>query len=347
MARYGYGISVSGSRTPVVASGGGSPAIPSSGLSLWLKADAGVTTTPETFVSQIVISGAGTTTSNGTYTRTSGGDTTFTGPNGNYIVKDGATEFSLYDTQLYNPDNENYGATSYITEDFQSWSTAPLGEAPAPSGVVTNTPTGTLFATNWADQSGNANNATSPDIAPTFISSSINSKPAISFNNDGSWMQIPQNNIGDDGNISIFIVINYTTGSIFLNKGDAATFNNTSWELSVITGFGFVNDDGGGDFSWNTVPVELAAETELLLEGFSSEGISQLAFNGTDSGSPSGPNSGFNNISQYIGIGAGGDGGGSANLDAKIAEIVIYNRQVTNAERQQVEAYLNAKYAIY
>jgi len=250
MARYGYGISVGGSRTAVVASGGGSPIIPSSDLSLWLKADAGVTL--------------------------SGSD-----------------------------------------------------------------------VTAWADQSGNSNNAISPNVAPTFISSSINSKPAISFNNDQSWMQIPQNSIGEDGNISIFIVMNYTGGSIFLNKGDAATFNNTSWELSVITGFGFVNDDGGGDFSWNTVPVDPATETPLLLEGFSDQGISQLAFNGINSGSPSGPNSGFNNISQYIGIGAGGDGGGSAGLDARIAEIIIYNRQVTNSERQQVEEYLNAKYAIY
>jgi len=31
----------------------------------------------------------------------------------------------------------------------------------------------------------------------------------------------------------------------------------------------------------------------------------------------------------------------------KMAEIVVYNRVLTNTERQQVEAYLNAKYAIY
>ena len=42
MARYGYGMSVSGSRTRVVASAS-TPVIPQSGLSLWLKADAGVT----------------------------------------------------------------------------------------------------------------------------------------------------------------------------------------------------------------------------------------------------------------------------------------------------------------
>ena len=34
-------------------------------------------------------------------------------------------------------------------------------------------------------------------------------------------------------------------------------------------------------------------------------------------------------------------------LVGKVAEIVIYNRILTTIERQQVEAYLNAKYAIY
>ena len=34
-------------------------------------------------------------------------------------------------------------------------------------------------------------------------------------------------------------------------------------------------------------------------------------------------------------------------LDGDVAEIIAYNRAVTSTERQQIEAYLNAKYAIY
>jgi hypothetical protein len=201
--------------------------------------------------------------------------------------------------------------------------------------------------TAWADQSGNGNNAISPTIPPTFVSSSINSKPSISFNGDGSWMQIAQNSVGNNGNISIFIVFNYASGGIIFNKGDAATFEGTVWELTTNNGFGFVNNDNG-NLSWNVVPVSPTTSIPLLLEGFSSVGVSQLAFNGTNSGSPSGANVDFNNISQYIGIGGGGtDGTSAVSLDARIAEIIIYNRQVTSTERQQLEAYLNAKYAIY
>jgi len=201
--------------------------------------------------------------------------------------------------------------------------------------------------TAWADQSGNGNNATSPSTYPTFVSSSINSKPAISFNNDSSWMQIPQNSIGNSGNISIFVVLNYVSGAVILNKGDAASFEATVWELTTNTGFGFVNFDGES-YNWNTVSVSPATNTPLLLEGFSSAGVSQLAFNGTNSGDPSYANNAFNAISQYIGIGGGGDGGSAVSpLNAKIAEIIIYNRALTTQERQQVEAYLNQKYAIY
>jgi len=201
--------------------------------------------------------------------------------------------------------------------------------------------------TAWADQSGNGRNAIPHDIAPTYISSSsdLNNHPAISFNADGSSFQIPQSNIGENGNISIFIVINYSTGYVFLNKGDAATFENTSWELSIVTGFGFVNSYNE-TLSWNVVPVSPNTNVPLLLEAFSSVGVSQIAYNGNNSDNPSSANDGFNNLSQYIGIGAGGDGGGLANLDARIGEIVIYNRQVTLTERQLVETYLLGKYAI-
>ena len=39
--------------------------------------------------------------------------------------------------------------------------------------------------------------------------------------------------------------------------------------------------------------------------------------------------------------------GGDYSFKGKVAEIVMYNRVLTNQERQQVEAYLNTKYAIY
>jgi len=358
MPRRGKGIALPGSQSfnfPVFlqeALSPPQPSIPLTGLSLWLKADAGVSTTPETFISQVVISGGGRSAMNGTYTRASGGETSF--------VKTGDSNFQIHwtgeewyiDGDEYYCESDESNQTEYAynpSYDMSSnWliSVAYGCDGTPPTGSLTLTPTGNTLVTAWADQSGVGNNATSPDTYPTFIASSINSKPAISFNGDDSWMQIPQNNIGNEGNISIFVVLNYTDGLVIFNKGDAATFPETVWEITTSNGFGFVDDVESEEPFWNTIPVILNTNTPLLLEAFSNEGGSQIAFNGTNSGDPCGPNDSFNNISQYIGIGGGGtDGANQGNpLNARIAEIIIYNRQVTNPERQQVEAYLMAKY---
>jgi len=213
------------------------------------------------------------------------------------------------------------------------------------SGITTTSTANTDFVSAWADQSGNGNNATPPADPPAFISSSINSKPAISFNGDGSWMQIPQNGIGNNGNISIFIVLNYTSGLVIFNKGDLATFPATVWEITTSNGFGYV-DISTEEWKYATYTQDTGLQ---LFEGFASGGVSQVAINGTNVGTPSDAPSELNNILQYIGIGGGGTNGSNNEypLDARIAEIIIYNRQVTTSERQQIEAYLNQKYQIY
>jgi hypothetical protein len=152
--KMGLGLSLASRR---IAQGITAPSIPTTGLSLWLKADAGVTdfqipaasgiidnaadfeggasnqylenTNIEgTFVNTIVISGAGTTTSNGTYTRENGGTNQFFGPNGNYIYNDDP-DWKLYDN--------DYEGITYSTDDqtFTTWQGID-GDSPNPSGVT-------------------------------------------------------------------------------------------------------------------------------------------------------------------------------------------------------------------
>jgi len=282
---------------------------------------------------------------NGVYTRSNelSSDASFTASGGRSISYDDNDGFWYTNGDLY----RNYGTSLNVGD----WTTE-NGDEPSPTAVNSTSvrnvgsPTSTTVVaiTDWEDQSENGNNATAPDTYPTFIASSINSKPAISFNNDGSFMQIPENNIGNDGNISIFVVLNYSAGAILLNKGDAATFAQTVWEITTSNGFGFVDNVE----SWNTVPISIPQDVPVLLEAFSSAGVSQIAYNGTNSGSPSTANGNFNSLSQYIGIGGGGTNGQSTtSLDARIAEIIIYNRSLNTSERQEVENYLANKYEIF
>lgn len=200
-----------------------------------------------------------------------------------------------------------------------------------------------LDVVSWADQSGNGNNA-SPIISratPVYNANSINSKPSIDF--DESFLRIPQNFIGNSGNISIFIALNYTQGSIILNKGDGETFGDSEWEIATEYGFGYV-DISVEEWKYATYTQGTGLQ---LLECFASGGASQVAINGENVGTSSSAPSELNSRFQYIGIGGCGDGGSLSDSIMKIAEIIIYNREVSTPERQQVEAYLNAKYAIY
>lgn len=85
----------------------------------------------ETFVSQIVLTGAGTTTSNGTYTRSAGGETSFNGPNGNSIDFNG-DYWMVYDDTFA-------GDTYFIAFDFSGNWQIEGGDPDAPTGTNTTT----------------------------------------------------------------------------------------------------------------------------------------------------------------------------------------------------------------
>jgi hypothetical protein len=94
----------------------------------------------ETFVSQIVLDGAGTETSDGTYTRTSGGETQFNGPNGNFIYWSG--EWYLYD--------DTAEADTYYLSEFDFSGTWQVGSGDPDAPTATNTTTTALIANGSA-----------------------------------------------------------------------------------------------------------------------------------------------------------------------------------------------------
>jgi len=124
-------------------------------------------------VAQIIISGAGSTASNGTYTRTTFGTSQFTGDQvfTNYIQWDGSAYWQI---------NQALTGFTYLTlpiystggtSDFTQWQVDSLGQSPAPTGAITfsrTVPLGTNVETPlsvaWGD-----NELTPMDLA-TIIS---------------------------------------------------------------------------------------------------------------------------------------------------------------------------------
>ena len=113
------------------------PFLPSSlgGLSLWLKADAGISTTRLTYASQIILTGAYNTDFNGTYTATSepdgNGNYSLVGPVYTMTYNKGANEYVV-------AFNSQYNAGSFISNDGVNWSilNSILNPAPYISGIT-------------------------------------------------------------------------------------------------------------------------------------------------------------------------------------------------------------------
>lgn len=224
-----------------------------------------------------------------------------------------------------------------------------------PTGTITNTTAQSNYITSWADQSGNGNNASilNPGEEPTFVSSFLNGKPAIEFNGQGQVMQIADSNSLDFSNMSVFIVLKYLgqgTGNniVYIKNADSGSQTDQAMYGLVATNGGFVsfsqNIEGWSDYQ---TQIDITDSVSKILS-MTYNGSDQLVYS---NGSISDTFSIGGNIATSTGLLQ--IGGYNQSFDAaeyfygQIAEIIMYNRAVTETERQQVESYLNTKYAIY
>jgi hypothetical protein len=226
----------------------------------------------------------------------------------------------------------------------QLWLKADAGVTLAGSNVTT-----------WADQSGNNNNAIADTgEEPTFVSSFLNNKPAIRFNGNGKVMEIADSYTLDFFKTSVFIVLKYLgqgTGNniVYIKNANAGSPEDPAMYGLVATLFG-----GNLSFplnvnSWVDNPTNVDIKDSIPR-------IFSMTYGGSDilmyaDGFEVGSGSIGGNISTSTGTlqigGYNKSFSGAEYFNGDVAEIIMYNRAVTSTERQQVEAYLNTKYAIY
>ena len=204
--------------------------------------------------------------------------------------------------------------------------------------------------TAWADQSGNGNNASSEEeTRPTLVSNTLNAKPVLRFDGAGQKMAITSS-IGGTA-YSIFIVCKNNdneNGSMFLWSTDEnfakyiGSVTATSYNASIRNKFILSENDvgsGEGDsiIAWSSI----AVNNNYFIGTATQNGGGKAYSNGSGGADSLGAFSASNTFNLIGGYGFGYE------LDGDVAEIISYNRAVTTPERQQVEAYLNTKYAIY
>jgi hypothetical protein len=431
MPKLGLGL---GLTKPIVV-GGSTPVIPQDGLSLWLKADAGVSTSQSQYVSRIVLSGTGESVFNGTYTAISTPDfdgvyyfESSTGKTMLYNGPNGGGEYQAYDNPAlyiyYSNDGTNWSLTGSVrpstitisnanvsgangTYTYDGWngdamvwtkddyhivcypgqqfslyydfggnlylSPRYFGELPTgtwtddgaggtctstavsfptgavPTGVTTTSAYGPVNVNEWEDQSVNGRNAMPIDSPPAYTPVAINNKPAILFSDDALRL-LSFSNTGFYPK-TIFVVGTASQDQAYRtmvggnSEGILGNYYLQTRANITQPAFTLSNTD---ELTYVAFANSLALNTPYLLGGYSDFVSNVYAFKNGVVGSGEIAQDQLQRTLTTGYIGGGYYDGGPADFwNGYIAEVIIYNRVLTTIERQQVEAYLNTKYAIY
>jgi len=310
--------------------------------------------TATSYDSSVTLTGAGTTSANGTYTRSDTDIDLRTVPftaSGGRSIDYSSGDWYVNPDSVYNNTTNLRGTWTILNGDSPAPSSSVVQSAKSVgsptstsvivpsgsiSGSVTTSTANTDYVASWADQSGNnrnvAQNAGYANTS-TFEGKSFISFPDNTFltSYNGIW---PSTSTIDYGTIIIvarfpssyqgFSSLLFNHGNLYIGRGNYETYPNGL----LASKDNDVNIFGNSNLSNNT--------NYLIGMTFNLDSLN-LYLNGTSNGS--GANF-ENNGSDEFTIGFNGE-------PFSMAEIVVYNRVLTAQERQQVEAYLNTKYAIY
>lgn len=214
----------------------------------------------------------------------------------------------------------------------------------------------------WADKSGNGNSATqsTANDRPLLRENNKAGKSVLEFDGTSDFLRIPDANSLDLDAFTFFAVVRigtYTTGSVrfpaILNKGDYLSAAGTSYELVVNGGlspFWSTGIASGSTFSNVPATVSVTQNAWALVAARRAVAGAGFAFvNKSSAGNTSVVGGTLNNTSAAVGIGARGTGTPSATGDlfpGIMAEILIYNFAMTDAQMTTVNNYLYGKWAL-
>ncbi|MHB9026326.1 MAG: glycosyl hydrolase family 28-related protein [Armatimonadota bacterium] len=202
----------------------------------------------------------------------------------------------------------------------------------ADAGVTLN---GSTIAT-WGDVSGAGHSVAQATASyqPTFVSSSMNGKPAAHFDASNDYLQGAAALDLRNSAYSIFVVAKPTAGD-----GGYLTYL-ASEGLRYQSNNLFYKNGGGLFYTYSTIAtLQEATRT--------SGGVVTVYENGAQKATGT-LSTGSTNCTNFR---LGGDGlsgiGGFDGYNGDIAEVIVYNTALSAADRQAAETYLRNKYALY
>jgi hypothetical protein len=212
-------------------------------------------------------------------------------------------------------------------------------------GVTTD---GTGAVTSWIDQSGTGNNAapTNAATSPLLVPNVINGKPVLRFSGANQSLEVPTDNTGfTAGDLSTFALVKFSNFSTYRTVW-TKTQNNIAapidWYFTASSGAANLlrgNGTAYGSFAGTapaagafvTVGAKVSGTAVSHYIGYNNTANGTITASPADTGWP-------------LRIGRRLDG--AVQMMGDIAEILIYDHAVSDAERLQIVNYLNNKWGI-
>ena len=207
----------------------------------------------------------------------------------------------------------------------------------------------------WADISGNNNNATQSSAGnqPTIVSNVINNLPAIAFNGSSSYLQLPSGFANFTNGATVFYICNPTTynngmlfdfgdGTDWSNRFDLFQFTNNAACLQS-----FIPNDGtniNGVTELKGFQAAINGNLSAIELSYNGSTTATMYTNGVLQANNTQMNP-INNVTRSVNL-IGKYSLGNNFLNGQVTEIVIYNRQLSTNERLLAEKYLTARYSL-
>lgn len=226
------------------------------------------------------------------------------------------------------------GAASPVPIDgLQLWLKADEGVEVGADNVVTR----------WIDQSGCGNHATTePGSGPALVTDYLNGKPVLQFDGKNTYLVVKHTDALNAGiEFSSFAVYRFDTGIRVLQKKNKSGAESDAWFMGTREGLSV-----GGIFSRELLFPSRTTDFQLQSGIFDARGRKiEIYRNGTlvETLTKGITPQMANEDDVFIGKREHTD---KAHLEGHIAEVLIYNRAVSAAEREQIEKYLLDKYAL-
>ena len=235
----------------------------------------------------------------------------------------------------------SFAQTLSVTNGLQLW-------LKADAGVTTNAAGG---VTQWADQSGKNNNAVQADetLAPTFVNNAVTNKPVLRFDGINDYLEVADSDsVSISGDIASFFVVKFDDFATYRAVW-AKTFSNlpapNDWYALPNSGIPRAYRGNGTTASLGSVDGGTALRAgSYLIAGFDMAGTlltHYLAAQPTGSGQITAT---LADSDTPLRIGTRDDL--VTKMKGDIAEILIYDRALSAAERAATVDYLAKKYNI-